>query len=168
VSSPTKLVDRKAEEDMADDDSDGGWEDMDDDDLEVNVSKPELSETAPISDNGEGGDWLADKQEEVIVEAPVPVKAKSPVPENSKPMMLVDFTLLSGGTVHNKFDKNAVNDIDLKKKFTQEITRTITDEVKKAELVGSGVLHPCSTSVWKEALVTLRDANPGHYFGPIF
>jgi hypothetical protein len=151
-------------------DSDGGWEDMDDDDLEVNVSsKPDIS-VAGLSLDGndvEGGDWLAEKPAEKVMEAPAD-KAACVNEGNDKPMVLVDFTKLSDGAVHNKFDKNAVNDIELKKKFTQAVTKRLTDEVKRAEMVSSGVCHPCSMGVWKEALVTLRDAHPGHYFGPIF
>ena len=67
-----------------------------------------------------------------------------------------------------RFDKNAVNDIDLKKQYTLHVTKDIADKTKLAGMVASGICHPCGRSVWKDALVALRDANPGHYFGPIF
>ena len=130
----------------ADDESDdgGGWEDLDDGDLTVEQASAELATATIFDKNGDeaadgAGEWLADKKEE----KPPPAKSSAPVAgSDEKPLYIVDFTVLTKGAVHNKFDKNAVNDIDLKKKFTLQVTKDIADEAKVAGMVASGVCHP--------------------------
>jgi hypothetical protein len=136
---------------------------MDDDALTVAVTNEPAALVAPDKEE----DWLSDQKKDIPPTAPA-AKAAAADDSNAKPMILVDFSVLSAGAVHNKHDKNGVNDIDLKKKFTEQVTREMKDEAKLAEMVAAGVCYACGPSVWREALVTLRDQHPGHYFGPIF
>ena len=36
-------------------------------------------------------------------------------------MLLVDFTAISNGSIHNKFDKNSVNDPDAKRALLKKV-----------------------------------------------
>ena len=88
-------------------------------------------------------------------------------------MWLVNFTALSTlrglPEIHSRFDRNSVNDsvavANLRRAVEGEGVFKVVDD---KELLAGGIVRPCSEGVWKAALQTLRDENPGVYFYPIF
>ena len=94
--------------------------------------------------------------------------APTPAPADDRPLILVDLTVLSDGRVHNRFDKHSVNDPDAKRELANKIGAEYSKYSADAELIARGVVRPCAQSTWREALVTLRDEVPGHYWAPIF
>ena len=84
-------------------------------------------------------------------------------------MIIVDMTILSYSAIHNKFDKMSVNDSkaasDLRRKNESKYD---TYYAKDALLLADRAVIPCGTTVWRDALVYLRNETPGHYFAPIF
>ena len=87
---------------------------------------------------------------------------------DSKPMILVDFTVLSDGAIHNKHDKNAVNDVDAKSKLQKEVERDYAKYANDPALIAAGTVRPCSQGVYRAALATLRDEVEGHFWAAIF
>ena len=87
---------------------------------------------------------------------------------DSKPMILVDFTVLSDGAIHNKHDKNAVNDVDAKSKMQKEVEREYAKYANDKALIEAGTVRPCSQGVYRAALATLRDEVEGHFWAAIF
>jgi hypothetical protein len=85
-----------------------------------------------------------------------------------EPMILVDMTALSEGAIHSKFDRNSVNDSVAASNLRRKIEEDYTTYARKGSLVADGTVIPCGTTVWREALVQLRDERAGHYFAPIF
>jgi hypothetical protein len=85
-----------------------------------------------------------------------------------EPMILVDMTALSEGAIHSKFDRNSVNDAAAVSKLRRSIEEDYTAYAKNGSLVAEGTVIPCGTSVWREALIQLRDERAGHFFAPIF
>jgi len=86
---------------------------------------------------------------------------------SGEPMIIIDITQMDPD-IHSKFDRNSVNHPDkasaLRKKFEQNYV-----EYKSCPtLLSEGTVIPCGSSVWRDALVRLRDDRPGHYFVPIF
>lgn len=102
-------------------------------------------------------------------------KAKTP-PENpvetGEPMILVDMTLLTQNKslpiIHSRFDRNSVNDMEAVKRLRKTIEADYDTYARGVEYAGEGIVIPCGTSVWKEALSRLRNERLGHYFCPIF
>jgi hypothetical protein len=88
--------------------------------------------------------------------------------DGGEPMILVDMTALSDGAIHSKFDRNSVNDAVAASKLRRKIEEDYTAYVKNTSLVADGTVIPCGTTVWRDALIQLRDERAGHYFAPIF
>lgn len=88
--------------------------------------------------------------------------------KDSKPMILVDFTVLSNGAIHNEFDKNGVNDVDAKRKLQREVESSYGKYANDAALIAAGTVRACSQGVYRAALATLRDEVPGHFWAAIF
>jgi hypothetical protein len=85
-----------------------------------------------------------------------------------EPMILVDMTALSEGAIHSKFDRNSVNDSAAASNLRRKIEEDYTAYAKNESIVADGTVIPCGTSVWRDALIQLRDERAGHYFAPIF
>lgn len=85
-----------------------------------------------------------------------------------EPMILVDMTALSEGAIHSKFDRNSVNDSAAASNLRRKIEEDYAAYAKNGSFVADGTVIPCGTTVWREALIQLRDEREGHYFAPIF
>ena len=84
------------------------------------------------------------------------------------PLLLIDFTVLSGGALHNKHDPAACNDPEKKRALTKACTAEFARYRDDTALISAGVVRPCGASVWRAALAELRADNPGHFWAPIF
>jgi hypothetical protein len=84
-----------------------------------------------------------------------------------KPMILVDLTRLDP-KIHNKFDKNGVNDSTAASALRKEIESKYEAYSGNSKLLAEGVVVPCGTTVWTSAIQRLRDDKPGHYWAPCF
>jgi hypothetical protein len=93
----------------------------------------------------------------------VPTKAV----KESEPMIIVDVTKMNSN-IHSKYDKNSVNDSAAASALRKKIESEYGTYSKDASLLSDGTVIPCGSTVWREALVRLRDERPGHYFAPIF
>jgi hypothetical protein len=83
-------------------------------------------------------------------------------------LILVDLTVLSGGKIHNKFDKFSVNDQDAKRALCDRISSSYNDYANNSKLIMDQTVRHCSELVWKEALESLRTQFKGHYWFPFF
>lgn len=83
-------------------------------------------------------------------------------------IILVDLTVLSNGTIHNKFDKHSVNDPDAKKELCNLINTQYSIYENDSKLISEGTVRHCSERVWKDAIEQLRDEKKGHYWFPFF
>ena len=83
-----------------------------------------------------------------------------------EPMILVDLTQLTDDRIHSRFDRNSVNDPEAVSTWRKTIQ--YEEYSKKSDLLANGTVIPCGSSVWRAALVRLRDERKGHYFVPIF
>ena len=99
-------------------------------------------------------------------EAPAP--APAPVVVDDKPLILVNFTKLSNGAIHNKFDPNACNDPEAKSALARKISADYARYAADAELIASGDVRASGTSCWRAALAELRVSRPGQFFAPVF
>lgn len=99
---------------------------------------------------------------------PTRVTTKPAVPiKPSEPMIIVDMTLIDP-SIHSKHDKNSVSDSAKASALRKKIETDYENYSKDATKLAEGIVIPCGSSVWREALVRLRDERPGHYFAPIF
>ena len=90
---------------------------------------------------------------------------------SGEPMIIVDITQINSN-IHSKFDRNSVNNPEeaskLRKKIECNYDEYATATSNANELISNGTVIPCGSSVWKDALIQLRNDRPGHYFVPIF
>lgn len=89
------------------------------------------------------------------------------VSESGSSMIIVDITQMNPN-IHSKFDRNSVNQPEQASVLRKNIEKKYEDYAFSNVLLSEGTIVPCGTSVWKDALVRLRDDRPGHYFVPIF
>ena len=82
-------------------------------------------------------------------------------------MIIVDITQIDIN-IHSKFDRNSVNDSAAASAMRKKIDSDYEKYSRNSKLVAEGTIIPCGSSVWRDALVRLRDERPGHYFAPIF
>ena len=94
--------------------------------------------------------------------------SKSKTNDDSHPMIIIDMTEISDGKIHNKHDRNSVNDSEAVSKLRKQIESKYETYAKDSSLLSSSVVIPCSSNVYRDALLRLRDEKPGHYFAPIF
>mmetsp|Transcript_25375 Transcript_25375/g.39050 ORF Transcript_25375/g.39050 Transcript_25375/m.39050 type:complete len:174 (-) Transcript_25375:454-975(-) len=87
---------------------------------------------------------------------------------DGEPMILVDMTILSNSAIHNKFDKMSVNDSKAASTLRRRIESNYDTYANNATLLANRTVVPCGTTVWRDALINLRNETPGHYFAPIF
>ena len=84
------------------------WDDSDDD-WEAAPLPALAVDDAPAAApaaNDDEGDWTSPVA--APAPAPAPAAVASP-PKDDKPLILVNFTKLSSGAIHNRFDPNACN-----------------------------------------------------------
>lgn len=96
-------------------------------------------------------------------EVSAPTKLEKP----SEPIIIVDLTRLDPN-IHSKYDKNSVNDSAAASALRKKIESEYGTYAKDSSLLSDGTVIPCGSTVWRDALVRLRDDRPGHYFAPIF
>lgn len=87
--------------------------------------------------------------------------------EDGESMIIVDITQLNPD-IHSKFDRNSVNQPEEASALRKKIEKSYEEYAFSNDLLSEGTIIPCGTSVWRDALVRLRDDRPGHYFVPIF
>uniref|UniRef100_A0A7S4HN14 Uncharacterized protein n=1 Tax=Odontella aurita TaxID=265563 RepID=A0A7S4HN14_9STRA len=93
---------------------------------------------------------------------------QSTASDGGEPMIIVDMTNLSHEQLHSRFDKNSVNDSAAASELRKAVEGKYEEYAKNADLLAQGTIIPCGTTVWRMALVKLREDRPGHYFSPIF
>ena len=137
------------------------WEDAADDEDAWAVNELPADTAAPVAPpTDDGADWTS------AVAAPAPVPA--PVVVDDKPLILVNFTKLSNGAIHNRFDPNACNDPEAKSALAKQISADYERYAKDAALIASGDVRASGTSCWRAALAELRVSRPGQFFAPVF
>ena len=87
--------------------------------------------------------------------------------KDGESMIIVDVTQLDPN-IHSKFDRNSVNQPEQASSLRKKIEENYKDYAFSPKLLSEGAIIPCGSTVWKDALVRLRDDRPGHYFVPIF
>ena len=137
------------------------WEDAADDEDAWEVNELPADTAAPAAPpTDDGAEWTS------AVAAPAP--APAPVVVDDKPLILVNFTALSGGKMHNKFDPNACNDPEAKSALAKQISADYARYASDAALIASGDVRASGTSCWRAALAELRVSRPGQFFAPVF
>ena len=146
---------------MSDDDSD----DWGKEELVLNAPAKQEEPPANNDDEDNAGD---DEGWDIPAPAPAPAPTVSEPPSSSgEAMIIVDITKLDEN-IHSKLDRNSVNDPQGASTWRKTIESNYEMYAKHAEFLASGTITPVGMTVWKEALVRLRDDRPGHYFLPIF
>ena len=149
---------------MADDDS----VDSDDWGAEELVIPPQADRTSnnENEDNEVGEDYWNVEKTIPDAKPETETAAKKPVAAG-EPMIIVDITTMNPD-IHSKFDRNSVNKPEEASALRKQIEKNYNDYAFSSELLADGTVIPCGSSVWRDALVRLRDDKPGHYFVPIF
>ena len=83
---------------------------------------PGGTDAAPREDGGDDDDWLERQKPDPAV-APVTAsttKERHVDEDDRPPLILVDFTVLSEGAIHNKFDAHGVNDVEAKSALSKK------------------------------------------------
>lgn len=152
---------------MAEDESEGSDE-WGMEELVIPTKKDPASQQAAQKDAGSDEDFWNKQEEPKSSPAPPKVKVIAKTAAVATPMIIVDLTMMDAN-IHSKFDKNSVNDA----KAASTLRKTIESQYDKyaknsPNLVSDGTVIPCGSSVWRDALLRLRDERLGHYFAPIF
>jgi len=140
---------------MSDSDDDWATEEL----PPLPTSKPKKKVEHSMEDDDD--DWQAKLP-------PTSTPAEQLTDTEGEPMIIVDMTQLSNEKIHSKFDPNAVNDPAAVKTLRLQIESQFDTYSKDTLLLADRTVIPCGSSIWKEALVTLRKEKDGHYFCPIF
>ena len=123
--------------------------------------------SAEDSEKSNDDDWLSDSCKRVSNDLS---RSQKDVPREitpGKPMIIVDMTRIDA-TIHSKFDRNSVNDPLKASMLRKKIESQYKKYAEDSSLLADAVVIPCGSSVWRDALVRLRDERPGHYFSPVF
>jgi hypothetical protein len=147
---------------MVDDDSDSdewGMEEL------VIPSKAEAVNDSNGPDEKDGND---DDDWAVTIDKPKAPETKPAAPKREgEPMIIVDITQIDEN-IHSRFDRNSVNNSEAASSWRKKIESSYETYAKDTTLLENATVIPCGSSVWRDALVRLRDERPGHYFSPIF
>ena len=139
------------------------WEDAADDEDAWEVNELPADTAAPAAPpTDDGAEWTS------AVAAPAAAPAPAPVVVDDKPLILVNFTKLSYGKIHNRFDPNACNDPEAKSALAKEIAEDYERYASDVTLIASGDVRASGTSCWRAALAELRVSRPGQFFAPVF
>jgi hypothetical protein len=159
-------------DDGSDDSDEWGTADLPDLPVEPTTTKKDDEEAAVASHNNGGHDDHDDGWTKPLSPAHQPTPAVIEEVSAGEPMILVDMTILSQKQnlpeIHSRFDRNSVNDAEAVKRLRKSIEKEYSTYAKHTEYLSEGVVIPCGSSVWKDALPQLRDERPGHYFCPVF
>ena len=138
------------------------WEDAADEDAwEVNeLPADTAAPAAPPTEDG--ADWTS------ALAGPAPAPAPATVVVDDKPLILVNFTKLLNGAIHNRFDPNACNDPEAKSALARKISADYQRYASDVTLIASGDVRASGTSCWRAALAELRKERPGQFFAPVF
>eukprot|EP00628_Pelagophyceae_sp_CCMP2097_P032837 CAMPEP_0184207296 /NCGR_PEP_ID=MMETSP0976-20121227/11025_1 /TAXON_ID=483370 /ORGANISM="non described non described, Strain CCMP2097" /LENGTH=140 /DNA_ID=CAMNT_0026511933 /DNA_START=33 /DNA_END=452 /DNA_ORIENTATION=- len=137
------------------------WEDAEDGDFVVpDVSAPAEESTASAADDSE---WCPTAAEPEAPRAPRIIEIT-----DTRPLILVNFTALSDGKIHNRDDAHACNDAVAKSQLSKKIEKSYALYEANAALIAAGFIRPCGASVWREALTSLRAEQPGQYWCPVW
>ena len=117
------------------------------------------------SDNGPGDDYW--EVEKTVQKDSETKESDQKSAEGGEPMIIVDITQMNPD-IHSKFDRNSVNKPEEASALRKKIEKNYDEYAFSSDLLSEGTIIPCGTSVWRGALVRLRDDRPGHYFVPIF
>ena len=114
----------------------------------------------------DGGDefWAVEPKADP---APKDKEEKPKETPKGEPMIIVDITQIDAN-IHSKFDRNSVNDATAASELRKKIESNYEQYVRNSSLIADGTVVPCGSTVWRPALIRLRDDRPGHYFVPIF
>jgi len=106
--------------------------------------------------------------------------------------LVIDFTVLSDGAVHNRFgesrgglrcggaeggahtariapaDPNSCNDPDAKRELAKRVEREFERYKTDAALLAAGTVRVCEGMSWRGEVARLRAEVPGHFFAPVF
>ena len=107
--------------------------------------------------------------------------------------LVIDFTVLSDGAVHNRFgeprdppppptqgklthrrgaeplaDPNSCNDPDAKRELAKRVEREFDRYKTDAALLAAGTVRVCEGMSWRGEVQRLRAEVPGHFFAPVF
>jgi hypothetical protein len=124
------------------------------------------SKTSETQDNPKNND---NNEDWGVAIQPQKIKPKQDLKpkEEGGPMIIIDITQLDEN-VHSKFDRNSVNHPEAASAWRKKIEANYDTYSKDGKLLENGTVIPCGSSVWRDALLRLRDERSGHYFSPIF
>ena len=94
-------------------------------------------------------------------------RAKERERRDSEPVVLVDITALDP-TVHNRHDKNAVNDVDKASEWRRTVEAAYGKYSADEDLIAAGTVRGCTRGAYLGELRRLRDEVPGHYWVAVF
>jgi hypothetical protein len=136
---------------------DGEGDDDDDDDWASKII------STPADEAGERGAG----QKEVVANQSTASSSSLSSLSPGEPMIIVDITRMDPN-IHSRFDRSSVNDAGGASAIRKRVEGDYDRYAGDAGLLADGTVIPCGSSVWRDALVQLRDDRPGHYFVPVF
>ena len=120
--------------------------------------------TKPDDDAINTEEWFLDRP----IEKQASIEPTNTKEDNRPPLLLIDFTVLSNGEIHNKNDINSVNNPDAKRIMLKQCTVNFVKYRDDTKLIETGTVRSCGQSVWRDALQELRREHVGHFWAPVF